>query len=195
MFPTKSLPYTLPLLKRDFLQWQCRPMDLAVTTEDRLKTFKGGGHMFGIARMRWPHSNGHLNLIKCSLVKYDPCRLLNQHVYAKKYVRGISYSSLLTGLTVRAQGSTIQFLEGSRGLEKQMWFLAGLGLCVEISVGLCPGLLQHCWHCRFLWWTSMENMDLEPGNFILITYISWYHQKYQHCIISDKCTAWMNCNL
>lgn len=43
---------------------------------------------------------------------------------------GILYCCLLTGLPTGSRGFTVTFLECSRRLEKQMWFLASAELCV-----------------------------------------------------------------
>lgn len=78
--------------------------------------------------------------------KNSPNRLLEKHVFAEEcsniwnydyveFLHGNFYNPLLYGWANRVESSlTIQTLEHSQGLWKQMWSLAALGPCVEGTV-------------------------------------------------------------
>lgn len=173
-------------------------MDLAVTAKDRLKRMvTEDTFLLGKVRTEWPNSCGELNFLINFIWTSETCPFVDFYISMFLLINTTVNETALLWIFLQSPpdwfscGSKefiAEFLERSRGLEKQMWFLAGLGLCVEITVGLCPALLQHCWHFHSYGQYGLCNRGT----------ISWkFHlsDPYQHCIISDGCTGWMNCNI
>lgn len=128
--------------------------------------------LLGIVRTGW-NSTSWFNWVER--------KLLNQHVFPNKSNWNCSSVEQCPPdwLGCESRGFIFEFLERSQGLEKQMWFLAGLGLCVETPVGLCPGLLQHCWHFGILMELLFSGQYGLPNR--ETSCISWYQVSALHC--------------